>query len=290
LFPSVFLTKQIKESDQLQFNFSRRIVRPDFWQLNPFIEINDPVNLRQGNPALQPEFVNSFELNYSHNYNKGNFLAVLFWRNNPNDITQYSDTISAATYAQLQNAGVDPNAILNTFVNANTTNRYGAEFTLQHKVGNSFDITPSFTLQYRTTKADIDNFNLSNEGFNWQGKLIVNYKIRTQKSKVFNNLGFQLIGNYESGRIIPQGRSLPEYGADFAIRKDFLKNNKAALTFSISDIFNTQRWGNIYDTETFYQESYRRWNVRNFRLTFSYKFGKADFSLLNRSNRKGDDD
>lgn len=290
LFPSLFLTKQIDDNNQLQLNFSRRIIRPDFWQLNPFIEISDPVNLRQGNPALQPEFVNSFELNYSKNYSKGNFLAVLFWRNNPNDITQYSDTISADKYAQLQNAGVDLNAILNTFVNANTTNRYGAEFTLQHKVNSSFDITPTFTVQYRETKADIDNVNLSNNGFNWQGKLIVNYKIRTKKSKVFNNLGFQLIGNYESGRITPQGRTLPEYGADFAIRKDLMKNNKAALTFSISDIFNTQRWGNIYDTETFYQESYRRWNVRNFRLTFSYKFGKADFSLLNRSNRKGDDE
>ncbi|MFT3703780.1 MAG: TonB-dependent receptor [Agriterribacter sp.] len=289
LFPSLFLTKQIGESNQLQFNFSRRIIRPDFWQLNPFIEISDPVNLRQGNPALQPEFVNSFEFNYSKNYNKGNFLAVLYWRNNPNDITQYSDTISADVYAKLQNAGVDPNAILNTFVNANTSNRYGAEFTLQHKIGNNFDITPTINLQYRTTKADISNVNLNNEGFNWESKLIVNYKIRTKKSKVFNNLGFQMIGNYESGRIIPQGRLLPEYGVDFAVRKDFMKNNKASLTFSVSDIFNTQRWGNVYDTETFYQTSYRRWNVRNFRLTFSYKFGKADFSLLNRTNRKDDD-
>ncbi|MGZ8518278.1 MAG: outer membrane beta-barrel protein, partial [Chitinophagaceae bacterium] len=74
--------------------------------------------------------------------------------------------------------------------------------------------------------------------------------------------------------------------------KDFLKNNKATVTFGVNDVFNTQRWGTIYDTETFYQDSYRRWNVRNFRITFSYKFGKADFSLLNKNNRGGggDDD
>lgn len=289
-FPSLFLTQKVGEKDQIQFNFSRRIRRPDFWQLNPFIEINDPVNLRQGNPQLQPEFVNSFELNYSHDYNKGNFLAVLYWRSNPNDITQYSDTISAAQYALLQNAGVDPNAILNTFINANTTNRYGAEFTLQHKVAPNFDITPTVNLQYRTTSADIGNLNLSNNGMNWQGKLIANYKIKTEKNKVFNNLSFQLIGEYESARVIPQGKMLPQYGADFAIRKEFLKGNKASVTFAINDILNSRRWGTIYDTETFYQDSYRRWNVRNFRLTLSYKFGKADFSLLHRNRERGGDE
>ncbi|HZI53337.1 MAG TPA: outer membrane beta-barrel protein, partial [Chitinophagaceae bacterium] len=95
---------------------------------------------------------------------------------------------------------------------------------------------------------------------------------------------------YESAEVIPQGRRTPEYRVDLAVRKEFLKNNKASLTFAINDIFNTQRWGVIYDTETFYQESYRRWNVRNFRVTFSYKFGKADFSLSNRNNRDGGDD
>ncbi|MBN8788641.1 MAG: TonB-dependent receptor [Terrimonas sp.] len=289
-FPSIFLTQQVSEKDQLQFNFSRRIRRPDFWQLNPFIEINDPVNLRQGNPQLQPEFVNSFEINYSHDYKGGNFLAVLYWRNNPNDITQYSDTISAEQYVQLQNAGVDPNAILNTFVNANTTNRYGAEFTLQQKFGSNFDITPTFNLQYRTTNADIDKVNLSNSGINWQGKLTTNYKIKTDRSKVFNNLGFQLIGEYESPRIIPQGKMMAQYGVDFAMRKEFLKNNRASVTFAVNDVFNTKRWGTIYDTETFYQESYRRWNVRNFRLSLSYKFGKADFSLLHRNRGGGGDD
>lgn len=280
LFPSLFLTQELSETDQVQVNFSRRIRRPDFWQLNPFIEINDPLNLRQGNPQLQPEFINSFELNYSKSYKNGNFLGVLYWRNNPKDITQYSDTITAEQYDQLQNAAVDPNAILNTFVNANTTNRYGAEFTLQHKLGSNFDITPTVNLQYRTVKANFDNLNLSNQGLNWEGKLIMNYKIKTKTPSLANNLSFQVIGEYESARVIPQGKMLPQYGFDFALRKDFLKNNKATVTFGINDVLNSKRWGVIYDTETFYQDSYRRWNVRNFRITFSYKFGKADFSLL----------
>lgn len=290
LFPSLFLTQKLTEDDEIQVNFSRRIRRPDFWQLNPYIEISDPVNLRQGNPQLQPEFINSFELNYSKNYSGGNFLGVVYWRNNPNDITQYSDTITTEQLAQLENAAVDPNAILNTWVNASTTNRYGAEFTLQHKLGPNFEITPTVNLQYRTVKANINDVDLSNQGFSWEGRLISNYKIKTDRSKLFNNLSFQLIADYESPEVIPQGRRLSEFDMDFAVRKDFLKKNRASITLGINDVFNTRRWGTIYDTENFYQDSYRRWSVRSFRISFSYKFGKADFSLMNRGNRGGGED
>ena len=291
LFPSFFVTQRLGDKDELQFNYSRRIRRPQFWQLNPFIEINDPVNLRQGNPELRPEFVNSFELNYNHTYTKGSLLAVLYFRNNPNDITQYSDTITDATYQQLANAGIDPNAILNTFVNASTTNRYGAEFTLQHKPLKNFEITPTVNLQYRTVNAKINDLDLSNKGFNWEAKLITNYMIESLGKPLLNNLGFQMILDYESPQVLPQGRSIAEFDVDMAIRKDFLKNKKASLTFAVNDVFNTRRWGAVYDTEQFYQDAYRRWNVRNFRLTFSYKFGDTNFSLFgNKSGGNSEDD
>ncbi len=76
--------------------------------------------------------------------------------------------------------------------------------------------------------------------------------------------------------------------SDFAMRKEFLKNKKAALSFNINDIFNTRRWGTIYDTEDFYQDSYRRWNVRTFRVTFSYKFGDGDLDMFKKKNNSTD--
>lgn len=280
LFPSVFVTRKLNEKDELQFNYSRRIRRPQFWELNPFIDINDPANLRQGNPQLRPEFINSFEFNYNRTYTKGSLLAVLYFRNNPNDITEYSDTITDAQYQQLANAAIDPNAILNTFINATTTNRYGVEFTLQHKPGKNFDITPSINMQYRTIKADVKNLDLSNEGFNWEAKLMTNYKIENPKKRLLNNVGFQMILDYESPEVIPQGKRIAEFNVDMALRKDFLKK-KASIILAVNDVFNTRRWGTIYDTDQFYQDSYRRWNVRNFRVTFSYRFGDSNFSLFN---------
>jgi outer membrane receptor protein involved in Fe transport len=292
LFPSLFITKQFGDAIEMQVNYSRRIRRPNFWQLNPFVDISDPVNLRQGNPQLRPEFINSFEFNYSHSYGKGNnFLGVIYYRNNPGDITRYSDTITTAQYQQLNNAAVDPSAIVNTFINAQNTNRLGLELTLQQKLGNHFDITPTIDLQYRKVNATINQLNLSNEGLSWEGKLILNYKTSIEKKSLFKNFSLQVIGEYESAEVQAQGKSRPEYSIDLALRKDFLKDKKANLTFSIGDVFNTLRFGNVYDTDNFYQDSYWRRNIRSFRVVFSYKFGKADFSFRrNRDNGSDDDD
>jgi outer membrane receptor protein involved in Fe transport len=283
LFPSLFLSKKPGENTELQLNYTRRIRRPNFWQLSPFIDINDPVNLRRGNPELQPEFTNSFEFNYSRDYAKGNFLGVVYYRNNRGDITRYSDTISASLYAQLNNAAIDPNAILNTFINARSTNSLGLELTLQHKFSDRFDIVPTVDMEYEKVNADAGELNLTNSGFNWEGKLTLNYKIPDKERGWLKSSGFQLTGEYESREVTAQGRNAPQYRADFAFRKDFLKNKRASLTFNVNDVFNTHRFGNIFDTETFYQESYRRRNVRTIRLTLTYKFGKDEFSLFRRN-------
>ena len=107
-------------------------------------------------------------------------MAQLYFANNPDDITQYSDTISTELYNQLQDAGVAPNAILNTFINAGTTNRYGAEFTLQHRQAANFNIIPSVDFQYRTVQASVGELDLSNKGFSWEASLTADYKIETK--------------------------------------------------------------------------------------------------------------
>ena len=285
LFPSLFLTQALGDKEDLQLNYTRRIRRPNFRQLNPFIDFNDPVNLRQGNPTLRPEFTNSFEINYNKNYKSGNFLAAIYYRNTVGDITEYSDTITAEQYQQLNNAAVDSNAILNTFINTKSQNRWGADVTLQQTIAKNLEIVPNISLQYRKVNAAVNNVNLSNQGFNWEAKLITNYKIEARNSWLFSNLGFQLTGQYESPEVIPQGRRKEQYSVDFALRKDMFKDKSGTLTFGINDVFNTNRFGTIYDTENFYQDSYRRWNVRNFRLTFSYKFGNSNFSLFKRNGR-----
>ena len=291
IFPSVFITQPLSENQDLQINYSKRIRRPRFWEVNPFVDITDPMNIRVGNPALKPEYVNSFELNYFNrfNENKGSFLASVYFHNNVGDVTQYSDTITPALYQKLNNAAISPDAIVNTFINAGYTNRLGAEFTLQKKFWKNLDITYNLDMQYRTTKATVGEIDLSNSGFNFETNLITNYKIVTKQSKLFNDLSFQLTADYEGPAVIPQGKTKQQFASDFAMRKEFLKK-KASVSFSINDIFNTRKFGTIYDTDNFYQDSYRRWNVRSFRVTFSYKFGNSDLNLFKRKNNSENND
>jgi outer membrane receptor protein involved in Fe transport len=288
LFPSLFLSKSIGDGQELQLNYSRRIRRPDFWQLNPFVNIQDPFNIRMGNPALKPEFTNSFEFNYNKIYTTGSFLGVLYFRNTTGDITRLSDTISADQFQQLHNAAVDPSAIVNTFINSAHQNRWGAEFTLQQKIGQQLDVTPTINLEYKKIVTGIPNSGLDNEGMNWDSKLIINYRLASS-SALWNKWSFQATGEYQSPEVVPQGKRKEMYGVDFGLRKEFLKN-KATFVFNINDIFNSRKRGTIYDTQNYYQDAYRRWDVRNFRVSFTYRFGKADFQLFKKNNKGGDND
>jgi len=295
LFPSVFITKEIDDNQELQFNYAKRIRRPRFWEINPFVDINDPLNIRQGNPALKPEYTNSLELNYYNRFanSKGSFLAVVYFKNNVGDITQYSDTISTALYNQLNNAAISPGAILNTYINAGYTNRFGTELTWQQKLTEQFDVMYNVDVAYRKTSANVNNINLGSTGFTFQNKLITNYQWHNVPSKLLNNLSLQLVANYQGPRVIPQGRTKQQFVADLAIRKEFFKNKSAALSFSINDVFNTRKFGTIYDTDEFYQDSYRRWDTRTFRITFTYKFGNTSFDLFHKKSpdntRHGDE-
>lgn len=288
IFPSLYLTYEIKEGHDLQLNFSRRIRRPNFWQINPYVDITDPQNIRVGNPTLRPEFTNSFEANYNWQYPKGNLLVSSYFRNNTADITQYTDTISQQRLADLNNAAVSPNALITTFINADRTNRMGLEVALQHKFREGYEIMPSLNLQYRDVKATVNDLNLSNSGFNWDADLTASYKIVKPDSKLWNNLSFQLNGEYEGRRVIPQGRQKAQASMDFAIRKDLLKNNAGTIVFNINDVFNSRVRGSITETDNFYQDAYRRWSVRTIRLTFSYRFGNKDLQIFKR--REGGED
>jgi outer membrane receptor protein involved in Fe transport len=284
MFPSLYLTKELNEKTQMQFNYSRRIRRPNFWQLNPFVDISDPFNIRQGNLNLLPETTHSFELNYNRSYNKGNFIVSGYFRNNRDDITRYSDTLTKEQFESLNNAAISPDAILNTFINADFTNRMGLELNLQHKFSERFDIMPTLNLQYRHVKAQSGELSLDNRGFNWDAQLNANYRTASKK-KALDKLAFQLAGRYRSPFVIPQGKTISEARVDFAIRRDLLKDNKGSVVFAIDDVFNSRRWGSEIETPNFIQDSFSRWNVRSFRLTFSYRFGAKDFQLTNK--RKG---
>ena len=291
LFPSVFLSYKLKNRQELQANFSRRINRPNFFQLIPYTDRSDSLHITRGNPDLVPEFTNSFEVSYSKTYGKNNsFLASLYYKHTNNLITSVTNFELDSVYAD------NKLETINTYVNANSAYSYGAELTSVNYVTKWWD----FNLNLNLYKSKINTENLDQPSqdalLSWFAKwnnnirLPHNFSIQLSanyqsKTNLPVNTGGQQFGPPQSGQSASQGYILPYWTADVAIKKTFFKNQAGALTLSMSDIFRTGASEQISFANNFYQDYYRLNNPQLIRLNFSYRFGKMDVSLFKRQNK-----
>ena len=302
-FPSVFLTDKINDKQSLQLNYSRKINRPNFFQLIPYIDSSDVLNFSKGNPALVPEFTNLLEFSYNVDLNKGNsVLATVYYRNTNDLITRYAYRDKNPNNVP----GVD-SVVINTFANANTSYAYGLELTSKIKVASFWDVTANANLYNSKIKGDNVESTLEQQQVSWFGKLNNAFKLP-------KNYSIQFTANYQSKTILPStgtggnrgggggggmmfgggqlsaanGYIKPNYGFDIAFRKDFLKNNAASITLSMSDIFRTRLYSTHSESIYFIQDNTRRRDPQVARLSFNWRFGKFDVSLFKRKNLKGE--
>lgn len=297
LFPSAFATYKLDDKQDMQLNYSRKINRPNFFQLIPFIDYSDSLNLSVGNPGLTPEFTNLLELSYSNQYKAGNsLLATVYFRNTDNLITRYQyrtnnpDTTKNGT------------VIMNTYANANRSYTVGFELTGKNKPAKWWDLTTNINLFNSTIKAGNLSGTVNSSLFSWFVKINNSFKLP-------KNFSIQLSGDYTAKTLVApggggnrgmgmmfgggsqpssQGYIKPIFGADFSIRKDFLKNNAASLTLQFSDIFRTRLYATHSEASSFIQDNERRRDPQFVRLNFNWRFGKIDVSLFKRKNLKGE--
>lgn len=299
LFPSAFMTYKINDKEDVQLNYSRKINRPNFFQLIPSYDISDPLNLSIGNPNLVPEFTNLIEFSYQKQFTRNtNFLSTLYWRNTNNLITSY----------QYRDRNPDPTAkpdtvLINTYMNANKSYTLGLELTTRTKLTKWWDLTVNVNAFQSVLKAGALVGGGNNSRLSWFGKANNNFKLP-------KNYSIQLSADYQAKTILPPGRGSgggmmmggmmgsgpigaqgyirPNYGIDIAIRKDFLKNNAASLTLQMNDIFRTKLFSTHAESAYFIQDNQRRRDPQVLRLNFNWRFGKIDASLFKKKNIRGE--
>jgi ferric enterobactin receptor len=296
LFPSVFLSQKFKNKQELQLNYSRRINRPFFMQLIPFIDSTDQLNWSKGNPSLRPEFTNSLEASYSRTDKKNNnYLVSVYYKYSTDLITRYLDTL---TVNNLKHP-------VNTYINANSSRNVGAEFTTQNTVTKWWDFNSNINVY--NTKINTNNITGVSQTplWSWFAKMNNNFKL-PKKFKL------QLSGTYQSktnspvnqggggfgpggggremgaGQSVAQGYIKSNYGIDAGLQKSFLKNDAASITLNVSDIFSTRRFDQYSESSFFILNSHRMPDDPMFRLNFSLRFGQMDMSLFKRKNTKAD--
>jgi len=303
LFPSLFLSHKINDNTDLQLNYSRRINRPGFWQLFPFVDVSDSLNVSHGNPALKPEFTNSIELTYSKTFkNRDNFIASIYFKNTNNLITRYLQP----EYVQVYDS-VMP---VSTYINANKSYVTGLELIGRNKITKFWDLTSNLNLF--TSKIDLANQPDPDQFPSYFIK--INNNIRLPK-----NFSLQISGDYQSKIIsspggngggmgggrsggmgggmggmgggamsASQGYIRPNYGVDAAIRFEFLKEKRASVSLNVNDIFKTRKYDSYTETAFFIQDAQRWRDPQMFRLNFNWRFGKFDANLFKRKDTKAE--
>jgi iron complex outermembrane receptor protein len=267
LFPSAFLTYKLSQASQLQLNYSRRINRPRTRQLNPFPDLEDPFNIRRGNPFLLPEYIDAFELGYAFNKKRQTVTASLYYRM-MHDMIQRIRRIDTLT-----------NVSTRTYENLSSGTSLGVELVYVGKLTKWLNFNSSFNF-FRSV---IDGGeNLNNRGYGYTGRMMATFRL----PKSYN---LQLSGFYRGPSPTAQGRRNGMGSINLAVQKRILKD-KGNISLNVRDIFNIMRFQVDIDDPLFYQVFDRKWETRQATLTFSYRFGKQQFEQRRRGGRRGGGD
>ena len=271
LFPGIYFSKKTSKGHEWQLNFSRKIKRPNFFQLMPFVMFSDRQNIRIGNPELKPEFRNTAELNYNKIFEKGNYLGSVYLRYEEQPITNVA-------YPSI----VSPNVLVNTFVNGDNSVQYGTEHTIKYTVVKNLEAMLNGHLYYIYIKGLIVPTEpvVTAEGFAFDAKASLTYKFPKQ-------LTLQVNGAYRSPQVLLLGNTLDVYYMDVSLNK--MIGTKWVLNATLSDVFNTKRMGSHYETPYYIQDLSRRREARFLRFSVTYIFGKMDASIFKKGKQRGMD-
>lgn len=294
LFPSGSLSYKPNDKHDFQLLVSRRINRPGFFQMMPYTDYSDSLNLSRGNPELKPEFTYKGELTYMRIFSReSNILASVYYRNTQGIITRYQATEYDSTLGR--------EALISTYENASSSYMYGADLSATVVIKKWLQLDPSGSAYYTGIDGSNIASNLTNKQFSWNSRLTVTMRLP-------KNITIQLMGDYSSrtansggggGRGMGgmgggmgyggssssvQGYNIENYGMDASIKYAFLKEKAASLTLSVSDVFKTRKSGSHSESEFFLQDTWRIRDQQFFRLNFSYRFGKFDAVLFKRKN------
>lgn len=267
LFPTFFADHTINDKNEVSFSYGRRIDRPQYDNLNPFVYHLDPYTYQKGNPYLRPQYTNNFEVNYT--YNKSITLTL-----------GYSRTTDVIT----QIPGTDPTTKVSFVTNENLQiqNSYSANLYLPYTAtkwweGN-VNIT-SFYLGFISNGLEGANLNSGQAA----------YQIRaTETFTPIKGYKLEVTSDYQSALVYGLFDVKPQYWTDAGISHSFA-NKKANIKFSVSDIFN-QRTNNVssnYADNNLIINQKRETRVA--RLTLTYNFGNNKIKAREHQSGAGDE-
>ncbi|GAB4017637.1 outer membrane beta-barrel protein [Spirosoma koreense] len=254
LFPTMFLSRQLDTNNVLNLSFSRRIDRPDYQNLNPFVFYLDPYTYSKGNPFLRPQYTNSVEL--THVY-KNMFTTTLGFSRTTDFINQETPRQIASeniTYVTPENQGHLDNVSLNI--------SFPVTVTKWWKMQNNIN---SYYQNYQTFYS----------GTPYEVKLVAYNLYTSQNFTLSKTMTAELSGWYNSASQYGFYRSQPMGAFSVGVQKKVMEG-KGSFKLNVNDPF----WLNYFRGRAAVQDiDFRvlsRWESRRIMLTFTYRFGNQN--------------
>ena len=260
LVPSVNISKKLASGNTLKLAYNRRIQRPSLQFLNPNVQAANPLNITVGNPNLDPEYTNNFELGYSTFIKNSSLGVSAFVRNTNNSIQSVRDLLGADT-------------IRTTFANIGKENAYGMSVYSSINLSNKLTLNGGVDSYYAVLDNNLSN--TSNQGFV--------FNIRARGSyKIGDGLSFEAFGFYRGGQVQLQGKQGGFGIYNLNLRKD-ISQKRGAIGLGAENFFGKSiTIRNSINTPVLTQSTTDVQNNLSFRVSFTYRIGK----LTNTETRK----
>jgi outer membrane receptor protein involved in Fe transport len=274
LFPTVNLTYELAENENITLGYNRRINRPRSWYINPFPSRSSEANVFQGNPDLDPAYSSAFDLGYLKRFGKNLTLTTSIYYQYETDAFEriQEDT------GEITSNGVP---IIRTIpINLSTNQRYGFEAGILYNPAKWLRLNGSFNL-FRFVKEgfynDVD-YGTTNTSYFSRGSV---------KVTLPGKIDWQTNGFYRGPSNTSQTDTDGIFSLDVALSKDIMDDN-GTLGFNVRDLLNTRKRTSFTQTETFTSNSEFQWRERQFTLSFTYRFNQK--KKRERGNGNGGDD
>ena len=260
-FPNVRLAYKINDQNKISLFYNRRVDRPNEVDIRIFPKYDDAEIIKVGNPALSPQFTNSYELGYKTNLKKGYFYSALYHRSTQGTITRIATQVPPSTliYTVFQNAGHSSNTGIEMVLQED----FSKAFSFNTNVNIYRNIIDAFTVQNKYPV--VSTYTAGKEQFT-SGNIKLNGIFHLAKQT-----DIQITSIYLAPDIIPQGKIGTRFSVDMGIKKQIQKN-KGELFFNASDIFNTLQIKKEINGNGFKLNSTDYYETQVFRLGYSYKF------------------
>jgi outer membrane receptor protein involved in Fe transport len=263
LFPSLHSSYKIGDGFSLQAGYSKRIFRPRLWDLNPFFNIRNNFNIRVGNPELQPEFTDSYELTSIYKIGTASLSSSLYHRYTTDVVERVSSFEDNITISRPENIGT------NSTIGFETNGKYSPSKWLT--------ITGDFNYNFFDRNGEFENQNFDFTGSQWSTRL-------GTKIGLPADFDIELTGNYRSSFKTVQGEQTGYAFMDLGVRKKIFKG-KAIVNLGVRDVFESRIQERFVTQPNFESYSFGQ-RGRFITLGISYGFGKGEAMTYSGGRRR----